>query len=172
MKLAPIFLALSAVSISASAATISPGLEARAAELRRHASPEILAWAHERGVALARAKAPVNLRALKQSIRSQIVVKGGPAANRANERDQVIEAMAFLVLMVAVDDSNGDLRLIMSQAKAMNSASKGVNASNLGLARLRQPGSTFGPPKSSYREACQSNRDCPEGTKCVQGACY
>jgi hypothetical protein len=167
MKLARIFLALLlAVSISAFPATIPPRLEARAAELRRQASPEILAWVHKRGVALARAKAPVNLRALKQSIRSHIVVKGGLGTAWAAPREGDIEAIAFLVLMDGLGNSNGDLRAIMDQLKAMDTAK-----ANLRLVGLRAPGPPQPPQPVGAYEACRSNTDCHQGQTCVQGGC-
>src|SRR5512140_3637979 len=109
MKLARVFLALSfAIPVSALATTIPPDLEVRGAELQRQASPQILAWAHDQGVALARANGPVDLGALEQSIKSQFV-KHAPAArqgsnpaaaNRAVMETANSEDIAALALMV------------------------------------------------------------------------
>jgi len=165
MKLASILLALAwGISVSASAATIPPRLEARAAELRQQASPRILVWVRQRGAAVARTKTPVNLGALRQIIRSHIVAKGGPTANWGDEREQDIEAIVFLVLMSAVEDSDGDLKAIMNQLKSMNEVKANLRRAEFALNAVNEQ------PPARY-EACQSNRDCSGGHKCIRGAC-
>ncbi|MEO8056505.1 MAG: hypothetical protein ABI768_15195 [Acidobacteriota bacterium] len=122
-----------AASFSTAAATIPPDLEARAAEFRRQASPQILAWVHDQGVALARRNGPVDLAALEQTIRSRFVAKRAPAGREATTPtgsyanlgaigDGDIMAIAFLVMMEAAKSAREDLKEIMGQVKAINSA--------------------------------------------------
>lgn len=122
-----------AAAFSAPAATIPPDLEARAAELRRQASPQMLAWVHDQGVTLARKSGPVDLAALEQTIRSRFVVKRAPAAREATIPtgsypnlgaigDGDIMAIAFIVMMEAAKSAQEDLKAIMAHVKAINNA--------------------------------------------------
>lgn len=135
-----------AASGPALATTIPPDLEARANELRRQASPQVLSWVHEQGVTLARASGPVDLGALEQKIRSQMTARPAPAGRtagnvgatgRAGVTGDVgatrwavlgslngadIEAVCFLVLMDASKSAQEDLTVIMAHVKAINNA--------------------------------------------------
>lgn len=123
-----------AASFSTAAATIPPDLEARAAEFQRQASPQMLAWVHDQGVALARKNGPVDLAALEQTIRSRFVAKRAPAGRATTSTgagaysnlgaigDGDIMAIAFLVMMEAAKSAREDLKEIMGQVKAINSA--------------------------------------------------
>jgi hypothetical protein len=119
-----------AVSASALAATIPADLEARAAELRKQASPQMLAWAHDQGMALARANGPIDLGALQQGIRSQFVRKRAPVARQAADPEALIKqnegvtppggdiaAMCFIVMMEATNDIDKDLKMIPGGTK-------------------------------------------------------
>ena len=77
-------------------------------------------------------------------------------------------ALAFIVMMGAVNDNDKDLSAIMKQVKAAENNSK---SANLSVVQLRLSGPPFTPPKSP-REVCQSNSDCAQGHTCVQGLCY
>lgn len=133
MKLCRVFLVLSlALSVSASATTIPQDLETRAAELRRQASPKVLAWAHDQGVALARGSGPIDLAVLERTIRSQFGKKAAPAAppaagpgvasypNLAGMGDGDIMALAFIVMMEAAKSAREDLKAIMDGVKSIN----------------------------------------------------
>ena len=123
-----------AAAFSAPAATIPPDLEARAAELRRQASPQMLAWVHDQGVTLARKNGPVDLAALEQTIRSHFVGKRAPAGratistgagaypNLGAIGDGDIMAIAFIVMMEAAKSAQEDLKEIMAHVKAINNA--------------------------------------------------
>ncbi|HEY3350196.1 MAG TPA: hypothetical protein VGM13_10505 [Thermoanaerobaculia bacterium] len=137
-----------AAAFSAPAATIPPDLEARATELRRQASPQMLAWVHEQGVALARTHGPVDVAALEQTIRSRFAVKRAPAgraaaipsgsyANLGATGDGDIMAIAFIVMMEAAKSAQEDLKEIMGQVKAINNA----KAQQRGLMREVNPAS-------------------------------
>jgi hypothetical protein len=123
-----------ALSVSASAGPIPADLEARAAELRKQASPRILAWAHDQGVALAKTGGPIDLGALEQLARSQLVkrharVENSAAAaggrtypNLGNLGDADIMALCFIVMMEAAKSAQEDLKAIMGGVKAINNA--------------------------------------------------
>jgi hypothetical protein len=137
MKLCSAALVLSlSIPVSAIATTIPPDLEARAAELQRQAPPQVLAWVHDQGLALARARAPIDLAALEQGIRLQFASKGSPAARKGGDAVTAtrnilgdlsgsdIEALVFLVLMQASKSAHEDLKAIMDGVKARNREKK------------------------------------------------
>ncbi len=142
---------LFAISASAFATTIPPDLEAHAAELRKHASPQLLAWAHDQGVALARAHGPVDLGALEQTIRSQFVAKPVPAAksgaasktagsvtypNLGNLGNEDVMAIAFIVMMEASKSAQEDLKGIMDGVKAINKQKDGLRTTENEINKL------------------------------------
>jgi hypothetical protein len=111
----------------AQATTIPPDLEAHAAGLRRQASPQLLAWAHDRGVALARGGVPVDPAALEHSVRSQLARKPGPPAGPAARyaslgavSDAEVVAVSFVILMEASKSAQEDLKTIMDGVKLIN----------------------------------------------------
>lgn len=133
MKLCRVFLVLFlALSISASASTIPPNLEARAAELKTPASPPVMAWVHDQAEALAKAQGPVDLSLLERSVRSGFGKKnplaGPPAAgpgvptypNLGSMGEMDIMAMCFIVMMEAAKSAQEDLKAIMEGVKAIN----------------------------------------------------
>lgn len=123
---------LFAAAFSASAATIPPDLEARAAELRRQASPQLLAWVRDQGATLARTHEPIDVAALERTIRSRFVARRAPAGeatiptrsytNLGAIADGDIMAIAFIVMMEAAKSAQEDLKAIMGQVKATNNA--------------------------------------------------
>jgi len=128
-------------SLPVPADPIPPDLEARDAELRKQASPQLLAWAHEQGVALARARGPVDVGALELTIRSQFGSKSaskgkpgetsrisGPGAytNLGSLGDGDIMAIAFIVMMEATKSAQEDLKAIMDGVKLINKQKDGL----------------------------------------------
>jgi hypothetical protein len=101
------------VSLSALSTTIPADLEARAAALRSHATPATLAWVHERGVALGKSGAPVDVGALRTSAQTNWAVLG-------TMQGADIEAICFLVLMEASKSAQEDLKAIMDGVKGIN----------------------------------------------------
>lgn len=133
MKLCRVFLVLSlALSVSASASTIPPNLETRAAELKRPASPPVMAWVTDQARALAKARGPVDVPLLERSIKSGFGKKGAPEAvpaagpgvatypNLGSMADMDIMAMCFIVMMEAAKSAQEDLKAIMEDVKAIN----------------------------------------------------
>jgi hypothetical protein len=130
-----LLLASLVVSPAARAATIPPDLEAHAAGLRRQASPQLLAWAHDRGLALARSRVPVDLAALEQSVRSQLSRKPAPAAGGVVRyaglgavRDADVMAVCFITLAEAWESAQEDLKTIMDGVKLINKEKDAVRS--------------------------------------------
>jgi hypothetical protein len=120
-------------SLSASAATIPPDLAARADQLRREASPQVLAWVGEQARALAKGHGPVDVAVLQAAARSRFgtrqAVSGKSAASPATAQvypnlgsmgDGDIMAMAFIVMMECAKSAEEDLKAIMEDVKAAN----------------------------------------------------
>jgi hypothetical protein len=120
-------------SLSASATSIPPDLAARADQLRREASPQVLAWIGEQARALAKGHGPVDVAALQAAARSRFARKqiasgnsatplGAPydkaVRNMGMAADGDIEAICFIVLMEATKDMDQDLKMIMDDVKA------------------------------------------------------
>lgn len=138
MKLHRAFLAASLTfSLAAPATTIPADLEARAAELRKQASPQTLAWAHDKGVALARVREPIDVGALEQTIRLQFVKRnvhtqktvassGRTYPNLGSMGDGDIMALCFIVMMEAAKSAQEDLKAIMDGVKAINKQKDGL----------------------------------------------
>lgn len=106
---------LLALAFSASATTIPADLEARAAALKIHATPAMLSWVHEKGVALGKRGAPVDVGEVQRSVQTNWAVL-------ENMSGADIEAIAFLVMMEAAKSAQEDLKAIMAGVKAINSA--------------------------------------------------
>lgn len=126
--------AVLASSVTASATTIPPDLEARANALGSAASPAVRAFAKEEGAALAKASGPVDVVALEQKVRTRFGVP--PAGSQRGAADPSkpsfavlgslnaadVEAVCFLVLMLAAKSAQEDLKAIMAHVKANNDA--------------------------------------------------
>lgn len=128
-----------AASVSAFATTIPPDLDARAAELRRQAPPQVLAWAHDQGLAFARTSGLVDVAGLERNIRSQFETKRALSApppagqgttypNLGNLPDADIMALCFIVLMDAAKSAQEDLKAIMDGVKAINKEKDGLRS--------------------------------------------
>jgi hypothetical protein len=140
MKRVRVLLVLTlAASVSASATTIPPDLDARAAELRRQAPPQVLTWAHDQGLAFARASGPVDVVGLERNIRSQFGTRraltapppagrGTTNPNLGNLSDSDIMALCFIVMMDAAKSAQEDLKAIMDGVKLINKQKDGLRS--------------------------------------------
>ncbi|HTS01896.1 MAG TPA: hypothetical protein VMN04_05180 [Thermoanaerobaculia bacterium] len=154
-----------ALSASARAAPIPSDLAARAAELRKPASPRTLAWIHDQGVALAKARSPIDLSSLEQSIRLQFVSKRAPAGGRTPSAGGAnltvvgaipgadIEALAFLVLMDAANSAQEDLQAVMAGVKAINNSKNALREDMQAANQLEHPTASATPTPAPDRVA-------------------
>lgn len=132
-----------AVSLTASATTIPADLTARADELTKQASPNVLAWVNDQGAALAKAHGLIDLSVVKRDIQSKFVMKRAPVSNQSSSAtsmsttnyailgsmpDGDIEALAFLVLMEAAKSAQEDLKAIMDGVKLINKQKDGLRS--------------------------------------------
>ncbi len=125
-------IACALVGSVAAATTIPPDLTARADQLRKEASPQVLAWADEQARGLARSHGPVDVAALQAAARARFGKKQSASVGNAAPAGTTnwavlgdmgngdIEALAFLVLMQAAKSAQEDLKAIMDGVKAAN----------------------------------------------------
>jgi hypothetical protein len=132
---------------TAFSATIPADLAARADQLRREASPQVLAWVDQQAQAIAKGHPPVDVAALQAAVRSRfgtnraapagrIAQSGLTYTNLGRLEDGDIMAIAFLVLMEASKSAQEDLKAIMAGVKAANNSKAGARATLNGTRRV------------------------------------
>ena len=130
----PAHLAASALLglLAASTTTLPADLAARAGQLRKEASRQVLAWVDEQARLLARSRGPIDVAPLEAAAKAkfgkeQAASAPNAAPPRASKQPVLgdlgeadIEALAFLVLMQAAKSAQEDLKAVMDGVKAIN----------------------------------------------------